>query len=142
MHLLRFSGDKGFFEMQFEEGEALPQHAPADLRVLISASSEGFSANSHCWVDRTSFVGFLRALVSLGESRAGEALLASMSPGELSFRVFSSSALGHMAIEGSISHQFPGERLQHQHTLSVGFEIDPSEVANSAKTPWVRTFAS
>jgi hypothetical protein len=47
-----------------------------------------------------------------------------------------------MALEGTIHHQFLGNDVQLSHTLSLGFEIDPHEVASLVKLAWVRTLAA
>lgn len=128
--------------MEFEEGEVTQNHAPADFRVVMSVQSNGFAGASHCWVDRGSLIEFLRDLINLEETRRGEAYICSMSPNELSLRVYSSSVTGHMALEGTIRHQFQGTEVRLPHTLSIGFEIDPHEVASLVKLSWVRTLAA
>jgi len=142
MHRIRFSSHESYFEMELEEGEVTPNHGSSDFRVVMSAQSNGFAGASHSWVDRESLIEFLRALIKLDETRKGEASIRSMSPNELSLRVYSSSAAGHMALEGTVHHQFLGNDLQIPHTLTLGFEIDPYEVASLVKLSWVRTLAA
>ena len=69
-----------------------------------------FPGQNDRWVERQSFRSFCRALVALERHRTGEAVLESISPGELNLCVYSTNSSGHMAIEGTTGHDYQGDR--------------------------------
>ena len=86
--------------------------------------------------------GFCQSLVQLEMSRKGEAVLESVSPGELIMKLYASDGLGHMAVSGRTGYLIRGEKEGYQHSVEFGFDVDPSELKKAVKTDWVRVYAS
>ncbi len=142
MQPLRIANQNNFFEMSLDPNQGISGRGFEDYRVEIEVHSNQFSAKTHCHLDGPDFVNFLRGLISLDQSRNGETSLESISPDGLKLRMFSTTRMGHMAIEGSLSHSFMGERVNFPHSLSFGFEFDPSELVKIAGYSWVKALAS
>ena len=86
--------------------------------------------------------GFCKSLVQLEISRKGEAVLESVSPGELIMKLYASDGLGHMAVSGRTGYRVKGEKEEYQHSVEFGFDIDPNELKKAVKTDWVRLYAT
>ena len=84
----------------FEE-EDVPSHG--DAHAQITVHSHGFSGSNSCWVQADVIQGFFDALITLKKNGLGEALLTSISPGELELKVFSMKPLGHVSIYGTLT---------------------------------------
>ena len=69
--------------------------------------------------------------------RKGEAVFESLSPGELHLQIFSIDSVGHMGIRGTTGFQvFKGTDL-FPHSVTFGFEFDPSQLERAAKVDWI-----
>ena len=69
-------------------------------------------------------------------------MLESISPGELNLHVFSIDSLGHMGIRGKTGYKvFNGSDL-FPHSVTLGFELDPSQLVKATKVDWVRKNAA
>jgi hypothetical protein len=142
MQPFRISSQNNFLEISLDPNQGIAGRRFEDYRIEIEVCSSQFSAKTHCHIAGSDLVSFFRGLISLEQSRGGEVTLESISPDSFKLRLFSTTRMGHMAIEGSLSHSFMGERLMLPHSLSFGFEFDPSELAKIVGYSWVRALAS
>ena len=101
-------------------------------------SSNGFSGQNDLWVLLESLSYFCRSLIALERTLKGEALLESISLGELNLQIFSIDPLGHMGVRGKTGFKvFNGPDL-FPHSVTFGFEFDPSQLVKAAKVDWVK----
>ena len=104
------------FEIVVAEVEApTPQSSGGDVRVDIRVRFGDFSGVADAWILREVWHGFIESLRTLERRRQGEAAVRSISPGELSLRVFSLDRAGHMAVEGEVG------TLHYQREASLRF---------------------
>src|SRR5215207_8899827 len=68
--------------------------------LVVRARVRDFAGAVDAWVLRDAWADFLRQLVRLERDRAGEAVVESISPGELRLRLFALDRAGHMGAEG------------------------------------------
>lgn len=140
METPRFTNGTDFFEMAIavEEDRFLPSYE--DGRATAAVRSDEFSGRSHCWISNSELHEFCRGLIALENVRNGSTKLTSMSPGELSIRIFSVSPLGHMAIQGTVGQHVFAAQGGFPHSISFGFEFDPSQLAAVVRLGWVRRY--
>ncbi len=136
--MIRFHDQDNFVELDLvqEEGATLPSRG--DAYVTLRVSSAGFSGHNDLWVFSQSLSSFCLSLVSLERDRRGEAVLESISPGELSLRIRSVDRAGHMAIEGKTGYPVQREHGLIEHSVQFGFEFDPSQLLKAVKVDWVK----
>ena len=65
-------------------------------------------------------------------------MLESMAPDELRLVIRSVDSSGHMAVEGATGHQVLREHSRPWHSLTFGFEFDPSQLVKAVSIDWVR----
>ena len=118
-------------EVSLEEDDTLPSYG--DAYVIISVSSNGFSGKNDLWVSAEDLKEFCSSLVRLERERRGEATLSSISPGELILKIHSIDSLGHLAIAGTTGY----EVTNMQHSLTFGFEFEPSQLTKAVASAWV-----
>jgi hypothetical protein len=136
--MIRFADHENFFELDLsmQEDENLP--SKGDAYVTIRLSSNGYAGQNDLWVSFESLCNFCRNIIELESKRKGEAILESLSPGELYLQIFSIDSLGHMGVRGSTGFRiFKGMHL-FPHSVTFGFEFDPSQLVNAANVQWVR----
>jgi len=109
-----------------------------DAYVTIEISSHGFSGHNDLWVSYGSIQSFCKNLIRLEEVRTGETILESISPNELYIKVFSTTSRGHMGILGSTGYSIQNENSRFKHSVSFGFEFDPSQLIAAIKVDWVK----
>lgn len=97
------------------------------LCVSIELTSREVSGVlAEVWIELDKMYPFLDALVSLDAARKGEAVLESMSPGELSLRIFPLDSRGHLGLDIKLT----GSRLiddnltRKEYGCHTSFEID------------------
>ena len=123
-------------EVSIEEDDSLP--SKGDAYIIISLNSNGFSGKNDLWVIAEELQEFCTSLVRLEKERKGEATLTSISPGELDLKIHSIDSLGHLAVSGTTGY----ERDDMQHSVTFGFEFEPTELIKAVATPWVRQNAT
>jgi hypothetical protein len=136
--MLRFENRDDFVEINLARQETanLPSHG--DGYVDIRVSSAGFTGHNDLLVAAHSLCSFCTALVALERDRRGEAVIESISPGELKLKIRSVDSLGHMAIEGSTGYHIQRRNSRAWHAVHFGFEFDPSQLVKAASVEWVR----
>jgi hypothetical protein len=136
--VVRFDGQDGFVEIGLvsQESADLPSHGDGYLTIRVS--SEGFAGHGDLWVSSRVLRSFCEALVSLERNRSGEALIESMSPNELRLVVRSVGSRGHMAVEGTTGRQVHRENTRVWHSVTFGFEFDPSQLKTAANVDWIK----
>lgn len=142
MNLLRFADKDDTFEMALaiEEEDDLP--GEGDAYITIAVRSAGFEGRNDLWVTGAALRGFCKALIALEDSRKGEAKLESTLPGELGLRVSSVSSGGHVAVAGSTGYEVQRQDAMFLHSVSFGFQFDPSQLMTAATLGWVKRFAA
>jgi len=138
--MFRFSNHDNIFEMSVfvEEEPQLPSFGDAKLEV--SAVSHGFEGKASAWAHAEEMKKFCLGLIALNQSLSGEANLSSMSPNELTLKVFAANSRGQLAVQGSIGHHVISENRSFWHSVSFGFEFEPSQLASVVKNPWVQRY--
>lgn len=140
--MLRFEGKRNFIELDLamQEKDNLP--SKGDAYITIRLNSNGYAGQNDLWVSRESFHNFCHNLVNLEHKRKGEAILESMSPGELFLQILSIDSLGHMGVRGTTGFQvFAGTDL-FPHSVTFGFEFDPSQLEKAVKVDWIKMNAA
>ena len=140
--MIRFDNHNSYFELDLvtQENEDLP--SKGDAYVTIKLGSNGFSGQNSLWVLSESLFYFCRSLIALEKIRKGEALLESISPGELNLQIFSIDSLGHMGVRGKTGFNVLNGTDLFPHSVTFGFEFDPSQLVKATKVDWVRKNAA
>lgn len=125
-------------EIQIENDEALPSYGDALIGVVIS--SNGYKGQNQVWVLQKELVSFSKEVMELEKSRKGEAILKSISPGELLLKIYAYDNVGHLAVEGQTSHTI-FEEVNFKHSIQFGFTIDPEQLIKLSKSKWVASNA-
>ncbi|OOG40588.1 hypothetical protein B0E51_08040 [Rhodanobacter sp. C05] len=135
--MMRLENVGSFFEMDvaIKQGQSAQNHG--DAFVTVNLSSGGFGGQCGAWVSGPEFSAFRAALVSLERSLKGEAMLESISPGSLKFKIYPANNRGHLAIEGSTGHHVFEERKNFWHSVSFGFTFEPQQLTRAMSLPWM-----
>ena len=135
--MLRMSNKDCFLEVEgiLEMDPLIPSYGDAQLSLRVQ--SHGYIASTTVWVEREQLQLFSEALSNLGTSLQGEAVLSSISPGELSLKLFSVSPYGHVAVEGSIGSHIHSANSTHWHSVTFGFEFENTQLAQAVKATWL-----
>ena len=136
--MVKFHDHKNFVEIAIANQEDGDLQSGGDAYVTVEISSNGFSGHNDLWVSSDSIKSFCRNLVRLEAKRTGKAILESISPGELHIKVFSTTSRGHMGIEGTTGYSIQNENSRFNHSVSFGFEFDPSQLVEAVKADWVK----
>lgn len=141
MTTLRLTNAGDFIEMSvaIEEDEKLQSNG--DVYVTLKIQSEGFSGHNDLWVIADQMRKFASVLVALERNLRGEVKLESVSPNELSLKVFSVSSRGNVAVQGSTGYEVGRENRSFWHSVSFGFEFEPSQLLHAVQLPWVQRYA-
>jgi hypothetical protein len=121
-------------EVQLETDSSLPSCGDALIGIVVS--SNGYSGKNQVWVAKQELELFSAVIIKLEKNRKGEAVINSMSPGELSLRVYSYDSVGHMAIEGITGHPVIGS-VTCKHSVQFGFTIEPEQLVKLSKAKWL-----
>ena len=120
-------------DLQLECDSSIPSYG--DALVSIVVSSNGYLAKNQIWVSQEELRNFNIGLSLLEEKRKGEAVLSSMSPGELFLKVYAYNGLGHIAISGETGHLIVGD-VNFNHSIKFGFTIEPEQLVKLSKIKW------
>lgn len=122
--------------MAMQEKDDLP--SKGDAYITIKLHSNGYAGRNDLWVSNKALCTFCHDLIELEDKRKGETILESISPGELYLQIFSIDSLGHMGIRGTTGFQVFGGTDLFPHSVTFGFEIDPSQLEKAAKVGWIK----
>ena len=136
--MLRFQEHEDFVEIRLvsQEPDNLPSRGDAYLSIQVS--SAGFTGHNDLWVVAAALHCFCEDLLALERERRGQAMLESISPGELGLRIRSIDSLGHMAAEGFTGHGVQRQLFRPWHAVHFGFEFDPSQLVNAVHVDWIK----
>ena len=136
--MIRFEDHHNFFELDLamQETEELP--SKGDGYISIRLCSNGYSGHNDLWVSSESLGRFCCNLIDLEKKRKGETLLESISPGELYLQIFSIDSFGHMGVRGKTGFAVINGTDLFPHSVSFGFEFEPSQLVKAVKVDWVR----
>jgi hypothetical protein len=102
-------------------------YAGGDVLIVVRVRLRDFSGAADAWILRESWSDFLSQLRRLEQNRTGEAIVESLSPGELRVRVFALDRAGHMGVEGELTSYYSAAHRPEVTTLKFGaIEIDPT----------------
>jgi hypothetical protein len=135
--MIKFIDHKNYVEIDIvnQEDDNLPSHG--DSYVTVAISSNGFSGHNDLWVFHSSLQSFCRNLIRLEADRKGVATLESISPDELILTVFSVNSRGHIGVKGMTGYNIQSENSSFNHSVSFGFEFDPSQLVDAINVDWV-----
>jgi hypothetical protein len=103
--------------------------AGGDVRVVARMRLAAFAGAIETWIKRDAWATFRTQLEALERIRQGEAILESMSPGELRLRIRTLDRLGHMGVEGEFLHYFYGSGARQPQVVRLqwgALEFDPT----------------
>ena len=136
--MIRFEENNNFLELDMAMHEKVDLPSKGDAYITIKLHSNGYAGQNDLWVSHESLCYFCRNLIELENKRKGETILESMSPGKLYLQIFSIDSLGHMGIRGTTGFQvFEGTDL-FPHSVTFGFEFDPSQLEKATKIDWIK----
>ncbi len=138
---LCLSNGEDFFEVHVQVEEDSSIQSIGDAYLVAQVRSEGFVGHNDLWVQSEVMRQFARDLLALERSLKGEARLESMSPNELSVKLRSVSTRGNVAICGSLGYEVRRENCTFWHSVSFGFEFEPSQLSQAIRLGWVRQYA-
>jgi len=121
--------------VNLEADETLPSYG--DAYILLKVSSNGYCGKNDLWVHYSDLKKFCKDIIDLEKYRKGEAVLSSMSPGELELRVFSSNSRGHMAVSGTTGYTVMGNEASFKHSVTFGFAFEPSQLVTLCQQEWI-----
>lgn len=136
--MLRFAQGDSFLEMDVSVVEDASLHSVSGAVVVLRVRSSGYAGENDLWVHTEALRQFAICLVELERSLRGETRLTSMSPNELDLKVFAASSRGHLAVHGTTGRLIQGESQASWHSVSFGFEFEPSQLSAAVAEPWVR----
>lgn len=136
--MLRFTQGDNFFEMDVPVVEDVSLQSVSGAMVVLRVRSNGYAGENDLWVHAEALHQFAASLVDLERSLRGEAKLVSMSPNELDLKVFAASSRGHLAVRGTTGNLVQDENQGSWHSVSFGFEFEPSQLSTAVAESWVR----
>lgn len=140
--MLRFDNGHNYLEMSVEIDEDNSLQSYGDAAVSIRVHSHGFSGNSDFWVFRNVLESFCSSLIALEHAQEGEAFLESISPNELNITIRTLSSSGNFAVVGTTGHMIYEKNSKIWHSVSFGFEFEPSQMHEVFKLPWVKRYGT
>lgn len=135
--MLRISDHECFLEVEASVEEDSSIQSFGNARLSLRVQSHAFIGSSTVWVGREQLKQFSEDLSRLEKSLRGEAVLSSMSPGELSLKLLSVSSRGHVAIEGSIGRYVHSANSRFWHSVTFGFEFENTQLTEAVQLPWL-----
>jgi hypothetical protein len=139
--MIKFSDKSNFIEISLidmEQDKSLPSYG--DAYISISVESNGFSGKNNLWVESGAISSFCIDLSDLERNRKGEANLTSMSPNELTLKVYFFNSRGHIGVSGKTSYNALSENASFKHSVEFGFEFDPSQLLDAVDVGWVKNY--
>jgi hypothetical protein len=139
--MLRFENRHDFVEVDLVSRETADLPSQGDVYLSIRISSAGFVGHNNLWVLGRAIHEFCQALIGLERDLCGEAVLESIMPKELRLIVRSIDSRGHMLVEGSTGYEVQRENSRPRHSVTFGFEFDPSQLGAAGNVEWVQRIA-
>ena len=119
-------GEHGSVELETRRTEA-GGYPGTVVRVRVRCG-EFSGANEAIWIALDALQTFLADLRLLERTRRGEAVLTSMSPGELRLRVYAVDRAGHLAVEATVGVGEMGAHEWQGRSVACSFPLDPSQL--------------
>ena len=136
--MIRFHDQTDYFELDLAKQEGSETPAEGDAYITLKIVSAGFAGHNDLWVDARSLRMFCSDILQLAKKRQGSARIEGISPGELEITVRSIDRSGHMVVEGTAGYQVRRERGRRHHSVTFGFEFDPSQLNDVEKVSWIK----
>jgi hypothetical protein len=106
--------------------ESVKEHYPTHkIKIVVETENIQTNFNNYIWLSEADMEQFLVELEALDKNRTGQAILESMSPGELKLTFRAIDSLGHL----SAALQYKKEDVidkDYSYELMVEFQIDPT----------------
>jgi hypothetical protein len=125
---MRITNELKTRQIDFIKLESLKEYYPShrlEVRLKTENIESGF--NNFIWLSDSDIDTFLVELDLLDSSRKGEAVLESMSPGEMKLTFKSIDKSGHLSVT---LHLVKEDRLNNDYSynLEITFQIDPTSL--------------
>ncbi len=140
--MIRFENQENFIELNLAKQETENLPSKGDAYITIKLNSNGYAGQNKLWVSYQSLCNFCDSLIFLEKKRKGEATLKSLSPEELRLQIFSIDSLGHMGVRGSTGFKVFKETDLFPHSVTFGFEFDPSQLSKAVQAEWIKINAA
>jgi hypothetical protein len=115
-------------KINFIRIESVKEHYPS-YHIQIGIETENIQTNlrNYIWLGETDIEKFLVDLETLDKDRAGQAVLESMTPGELELTFQAIDNLGHLSV---MCHYKKEDRIakDYSYEIKVEFQIDPTSL--------------
>lgn len=136
--MIRLNDQTDYFELDLAAQEGSGTPAEGDAYMTVRINSAGFKGHNDLWVDARALRKFCSDLLRLAAKRQGAAKIEGMSPNEMEIVIRSIDHSGHMVVEGMTGYEVQRERGTRRHSVSFGFEFDPSQLNEVERLPWVK----
>ena len=133
---MRLSDPPQYLDLRIAEIVSSELARPGDVRLEARLFGEGFAGVSSAWIDADVFRGFSLSLRDLVTHFRGDAVLESISSGDLLLRLAPANGRGYVRVEASLAEGTVGPRW----AISGGFDVELAAVAGLlhwAETPRV-----
>ena len=135
--MIRFHDQKDYFELELTMQEVGGTPAEGDAYMTVKIDSAGFRGHNDLWVDARALRRFCTDLLHLAAKRRGSAKIEGMSPNEMEIVVRSIDYSGHMVVEGTTGYEVQREHGTRRHSVTFGFEFDPSQLNEVERVSWL-----
>lgn len=119
--------------IEFLKTESVKEHYPS-YQIQIRVETENIQANfgNYIWLSAVDIEKFLTEIEALDKYRTGQAVLESMSPGELKLIFQTIDSQGHLSVT---LHFKKEDRINkdYSYEIKVEFQIDPTSLATVRK---------
>lgn len=139
---MRIESRDNHFEIDLSIAEDHTLPSLEDAYLSLDFSSHGFSGANELWVASRDLVAFCQALVTLEQTRQGEALLRAADPRELQLRIYAIGPGEPLAIEGTTGYSISAPHGAFWHEARFGFEFAHHHLSAAIRLPWVQAHAA
>lgn len=141
MNPLLLQGHENSIQISASIEEDASLSSLGDAYVQISISSSGFKGHNDLWIQSDELRQFYVDLAALDRTLRDEAKLTSMSPDELELTIRNVSSRGHLAVSGKTGYLVRSENTETWHSVSFGFEFEPSLLSRALTDSWLEHYA-
>ena len=108
-----------------------------DAYISVSVDSNGFAGRNDLHILGDEFKMFCANLLAVQQSLKGECHISSISPNELDVKIRPADSLGHFEVLGETGYHVISDHQAYWHSVSFGFQIEPSQLDRAIRVPWV-----
>jgi hypothetical protein len=111
-----------------------------DAYISIVVDSRGFTGRNDLHVEANEFSRFCSHVLEIQRTLKGEARMRAVNSSELLLHIHPFGSLGHFSVVGSTGYRVQMAHTSYWHAVHFGFQIDPSQLDNAVKVPWVSQY--